>query len=72
MLISIAALFASDIFYISNWVYSVILLYVNYLYVNSNGVNYKSLSLIVYTVMILISSIIGYKRAKEIKKEEKE
>ena len=70
MLISIAALFASDIFYISNWIYSIILLYVNYLYVNSNGVNYKSLSLIIYTLMIFISSIIGYKRAKEIKKEE--
>lgn len=72
MLVSVAALFASDVFYISNWIYSVILLYVNYLYINSNGISYKSLSLIVYTLMILISSIIGYKRAKEISKEEKE
>lgn len=72
MLIGVAALFASDVFYISNWIYSIILLYVNYLYINSVGINYKSLSLLIYTLMILISSIIGYKRAKEISKEEKE
>lgn len=70
MLICVAALFASDVFYISNWIYSIILLYVNYLYINSAGINYKSVSLLIYTLMILISSIIGYKRAKEINKEE--
>lgn len=70
MLICVAALFASDIFYIGNWIYSIILLYVNYLYINSVGINYKSVSLLIYTLMILISSIIGYKRAKEINKEE--